>query len=128
MGYESKLYIVNKSRCLEIDCPRFCFQIAQYDLDYYPPIADLFREDNPESKYTDCGLYLDGDGDNQVIEDKYGDKLREASLKAVINVLKNTEDDPYKGYQRLPPLLAMLESFYEMRDIFKDLVVIHFGH
>jgi hypothetical protein len=122
MGYESRLYMVVKSSFPEH--PRFCWQIAQYDIAKFPPVSNLFRKGNPKSKFTDCGLYLDGRGDEPVTEDMYGDKLREASLETVIKVLKACEDS-YKAYQRFPPLLAMLESF---KGVFKDMVVIHFGH
>jgi hypothetical protein len=70
---------------------------------------------------------LKGDGDKQVTEDCYGDKLREASIETVIKVPRNPEDD-YKNHQRLPPLLAMLESFYTTWPAITKLAVIHFGH
>jgi hypothetical protein len=126
MSYESKLYVVVKSPHIESEYPRFCWQIAQYDIAWFPPIADLFREDSPKSRFTDCGLVL-SDRDNQITEDMYGDKLREADLETVINVLRNSEDQ-YKDHQRLPPLLAMLESFYVTWIDHKDMVVIHFGY
>jgi hypothetical protein len=112
---------------MDIMYPRFCWQIAQYDLGRFPPIANLFLKSNPESKFTDCGLYLAGDGDKQVTEDMYGDKLKEASIETVIKVLRNSEAQS-KDYQRLPPFLAMLESFYESWVPITNLTVIHFGH
>jgi hypothetical protein len=127
MSYESTLYVVEKSSAIESGEPRFCWQIARYDISCFPPIAYFFREDNPEVKFTDCGLYLDGNGDKQVTEDMYGDKLREASLEAVINVLKYFKFQHNK-FPRVIPLLTMIESFYEIRDKFKNMVVIHFGH
>jgi hypothetical protein len=127
MGYESTLYVVDKSNYFDTNYPRFCFQIVNYDLGRFPPIAELFGEDNPESKFTDCGLYLTGDGDKQVTEDCYGDKLREASIETVIKVLRNPEEQ-YKDHQRLPPILAMLESFYTTWPVITKLAVIHFGH
>jgi hypothetical protein len=126
MSYESTLYVVDKSNHIDAKYPRYCYQITNYDLGRFPPIADLFREDNPESKFTDCGLYLEGGGDKQVTEDCYGDKLKEASIETVIKVLRSPEAQA-KDYQRLPPLLAMLESFYTTWPIITNLVVIHFG-
>ena len=127
MSYESTLYIVVKAPCVYTDYPRFCWKIAQYDLGRFPPIADLFVKNNPESKFTDCGLYLDGKGDEQVTEDCYGDKLKEASIETVIKVLKSPEANTM-NHQRLPPLLAMLESFHTTWAGIKGLAVIHFGH
>jgi hypothetical protein len=124
MSYESKLYVVIKAAYYDTTYPRFCWQIAQYDLGGCPEIAKLFQKDNPNSECTDCGLYLDGNGNKQVIEDCYGSRLREANIETVIDVLKSHEVQS-QDYQRLPPLLAMLESF---RDNLKNVVVIHFGH
>jgi hypothetical protein len=124
LSYENKLYVVIKSAYYDTTYPRFCWQIAQYDLGGCPEIAELFQEDNSNSEFTDCGLFLDGDGDKQVTEDNYGSKLREANLETVIDVLKSHEVQS-QNYQRVPPLLAMLESF---RDNLKNVVVIHFGY
>jgi hypothetical protein len=126
MGYESTLYVVDKSPVIESGEPRFCWQIAQYDIARFPPIENLFSKSNPESKFTDCGLYIEGKK-GKWVEDMYGDKLKEASLETVIKVLRNPGDQ-YKDHQLLPPFLAMLESFYTTWPAITKLAVIHFGH
>jgi hypothetical protein len=124
MSYKSKLYVVIKFACYVPPYPRFCWQIAQYDLGECPEIAKLFQKDNSNSEFTDCGLYLDGNGSKQVTEDCHSSRLREANIETIIDVLKSHEVQS-QNYQRVPPLLAMLESF---RDNLKNVVVIHFGY
>jgi hypothetical protein len=75
-----------------------------------PRNCKSFQEDNPKSEFTDCGLYLDGIDDEQITEDRYGKRLREASFEGVIDVLKSHEVQS-RNYQCVPPLLAMFEAF-----------------
>ena len=124
MGYESKLYVVEKA---SYDSPsdkgmRYCMVIAMFDLCKYYPLSQAIS-DYPT---TDCYFYAD-DGDTKVLEDKYGDPLKEIPIEDVIEIL---EEDLYKGvnYRRIYPVLAALKSLKEHEEQWMNLAVLHYGY
>ena len=84
MGYESRLYVVDK-------CDKFSFEdrccgevIAMFNLCKVYSVSDKMRQ-YPE---TDCYIYA-ADGNTHIIEDGYGDIMREISIddaKALIEL------------------------------------------
>lgn len=123
MGYESRIYIVEKSTVYERDPQkRFATIVAMFDMCKYHRFSDFMRS----KPATDCYIYAD-DGNTKIIEDEYGESLKEASVSDVITVLEKCVKDG-EDYRRIFPLLAMLKSFEEHRKQWCDIVVLHFGH
>ena len=119
MGYESRLYIVEKSEFdYEEVGKRFAEVIAIYNASCFPAIADRLRQ----AEKTDCYIY---DGNEMILKDCYGKELREADLPFVIDIL---EEELSKGedYRRLKPLLYMLKGFEVEK--WGELVVLHYGY
>ena len=96
MGYESKLYIVNKRNKYDGDEKRYAQVIATYDMCKYYGFGDTFK------RKTDCFIYAD-DGNTKILEDCYGDELGEASIEDVIEFVKNNQ--MFETYRRNTPLL-----------------------
>lgn len=115
MGYESKLYIVDKTGvATDKDNKRWAEVIATFD---------LCRTNIDFSKFspTDCYFY---DGDERVVEDCYGDPIKEISISDMIELIENAmaRDD----YRRWQPCLGLLKGFTESQ--WTNLVVLHYGH
>lgn len=122
MGYESRLYVVEKGCINGIEDntkdKRWAELVATFDLCKDYNLTDQFR------KYpaTDCYFY---EGENAVVEDKYGDPLKEIPIADAIKIIK--EESEKSEYRRLKPCLALLEGF-DISQWGKDLVVLHFGY
>ena len=123
MGYESKLYVVEKSNTIFPDEEkRYCFVIAMFDLCKFYPLSKMLSQ-YPD---TDCYFYAD-DGDTQVLEDRYGSPLREIPIEDVIEILECDLDNG-STYRRIYPLLSMLKDFQSHRDRWGELAVLHYGY
>ena len=121
MGYESKLYIVEKSDHIdEIHGKRFAEAIATFDLSVFYELSDKFRH----KEKTDCYLYCEG---KVILVDNYGEELREANLPFVIDILEQALRDGI-DYRRIYPLLNMLRAFEDQREKWGELVVLHYGY
>lgn len=124
MGYESRIYIVEKTNCSwnENDDKKFARVLAVFDMACFRQLSDWFRN-KPATKHY---IYAD-DGNTQIIEDCYGDALKEASVKEVINrlekIIENGED-----YRRIFPLLATLKAFEAQSNHWGDIAVLHYGY
>ena len=60
---------------------------------------------------------------SKVIEDKYGDFIREINLATLIKILKKEDH----SYRHIPAIIGMLESVaLHMED--HNLIALHFGH
>ena len=128
MGYESKVYIVQKHNhymheMRNSKCMFFGEVVASFDMCKFPFPEFTQAFDKP----TDCYIFFDGDGDNEVLEDKYGVPLTEASVDMVINCLENLNDKT-DSYRRTLPLLAMLKAFKENESEWQNIVILHYGH
>lgn len=124
MGYESKLFVVEKSMMPyhERDGMQYCQVIAMFDLCKFYPLIDILNY-YPD---TNCYFYM-LDGNTRVYEDMYGDPLKEIPIADVIDVLEE-ELDKGENYRRIYPLLEMLKAFEEHRDQWHKVVVLHFGY
>ena len=121
MGYESRLYIVEKTDYINEELgKRFADDIARFDLSVFYELSDKFR--NKEK--TDCYIY---DGDEVILKDKYGEELREANLPFVIDILEKVLGEGI-DYRRIYPLLSMLRAFKDQREKWGELVVLHYGY
>lgn len=122
MGYESRIYVVDKKDPFIGDTECWGEIIAMFNMCKYPPIADFMRE-QPK---TNCYIFAD-DGNTKITEDKYDEPLTEASLDDVIKILvKELENGDC--YRRTSPLLNMLRGLNEKSYQFNNLVVLHYGY
>lgn len=124
MGYESKLYIVEKGYHRDDDSRVYAQVIATFDMCKCYFLSDVLTK---EPK-TNCYFYSDY-GNDRVVEDKYGDALTETSVDTVINILEEAIEMG-EEYRRIFPLLSMLKTFKEQQAENKwiNLVVLHYGH
>lgn len=137
MGYESKIYIVERHEINKrfdgapIDPPIVnALVVASYDLCKMgysnTEFFDAFRN---EIDYT---LWLPGCDDygnetmTDVDEDCYGEHMKSADIDELIEALKICEQRD--RYRRIPPLVAMLEAFAAEREQWDELQVVHYGY
>lgn len=120
MGYESKLYVVEKSKHLNDDGMVWGEVVAMFDLCKCYPVSDKMR------KYPNTNAYIYADdGDTKILEDKYGEKLKEIPIKDTIKIIKKAIKDD-SSYRRFKPCLKLLENFN--LDEWDELVVLHYGY
>ena len=126
MAYESRFYVVEKgfrasesTRDTAGDDKVWAEKIAMFDLCSVPYISNIIRNNY---KPTDCYIY---EGDEMLVDDKYGDPLIEVPLKDMIDILESTM--PRVGYyRRYLPFLMMLKGFIQGDYI--NLAVLHYGY
>lgn len=120
MGYESKFYIVEKSDMPnDRNSKKWAQGIASFDMCKIGAYSWLSRY--PETKYY---FYAD-DGNTEVVEDCYGEPLREIPINDLIDIIEN--DPELQGYRRIEPFLALLRGFDQSK-FNNNLVVLHYGH
>lgn len=126
MGYESKLYVVDKIGILPHNGKGYCRKIAMFDLcNCGQRLASKFYNSPEASVY-----FFDDSGEKEVLHDCYGKPLTEMSIEFVIEALQSEISDG-ETYRRLFPVLATLKVIKEQknRDIWDDdIVVLHYGH
>ena len=124
MGYESKLYVVEKSMYdfSRDNGMKYCEVIAMFDLCKFYPLS-MHIKNYPK---TECYFYAD-DGNTRVLEDRYGESLREIPIEDVIAIL---EEDLASGsdYRRIYPALALLKELENKKHQWNELVVLHYGY
>ena len=124
MGYESKLYVVDKRRIAhKIDGKEYVWGevIASFDLCKVYPVSDKMRE----YPITNCYIYAD-DGNTQILEDCYGEPLKEIPLDDAIGILEDAAG--LEDYRRYEPCIALLKGFKQSQWQWNNLVVLHYGH
>lgn len=123
MGYESKLFIVDKSKYSSSNIENgrhWCEIIAMFDLCKVYSVSDKMRK-YPE---TD-GYFYAYDSNTVITEDLYGDIMREIPIKDAIKIIEDAEKaEP--NYRRFKPCISLLKSFNENE--WENLVVLHYGH
>ena len=124
MGYESKIYIIEKTNYswAEENGMKYARVLAMFDVSKFYELSDWFRN-KPATKHY---IYAD-DGDTEIIEDRYGDTLKEASVKEVIDKLERIVENG-EDYRRIFPLLAALKAFESHSDQWDDIAVLHYGY
>lgn len=122
MGYESKIYIGEKSRIKDNDEMTYVQVIAMFNMCKMGNLINVF------DRKTDCYFYAD-DGNTKVLEDKYGDALTEAKIEDFIYVLEEAIDSG-ENYRRIFPLLSTLQTIYEQQKDGKweNIVLLHYGY
>ena len=123
MGYESRLYVVDKYKNMKNEDLGLVWSsvIAVYDLS---KAGEDFVRKVRAFPDTDCYVYAD-DGNTPIVEDRYGAKLKEIPLNEMIAILAY-EIRANSYYRRLKPILALLMAF-DPRD-WENLVVLHYGY
>lgn len=122
MGYESKIYIGEKSSLKDNNGMTYVQVIAMFDMCKMGNLINVF------DRKTDCYFYAD-DGNTKVLEDKYGDALTEAEIEDFIYVLEEAVDSG-ENYRRIFPLLSTLQTIYEQQKDgkWKNIVLLHYGY
>ena len=126
MGYESKIYIIEKTKYSwdEENGMKYARVLAMFDVSKFYELADWFSN-KPATKHY---IYAD-DGDTQIIEDRYGDTLKEASVKEVIDKLERiVAVENGVDYGRIFSLLAALKVFEEQSNHWGNIAVLHYGY
>ena len=126
MGYESKIYIIEKTKYSwdEENGMKYARVLAMFDVSKFYELAEWFSN-KPATKHY---IYAD-DGDTQIVEDRYGDTLKEASVKEVIDKLERiVEAENEIDYRRIFPLLAALKAFESHSNQWEDIAVLHYGY
>ena len=85
-------------------------------------LSDWFRN-KPATKHY---IYAD-DGDTQIVEDRYGDTLKEASVEEVVEKLERIVENG-EDYRRIFPLLAALKAFESHSNQWGNIAVLHYGY
>ncbi len=120
MGYESKLYVIEKCNILlPDDKHKYADVIAAFDLCKCGLHRRQFRD-------TEYAFYAD-DGNTLVTEDCYGDTLGELTVDEVIKLIEQ-QQATCPEYRRWNPCLTMLRSFSREQYKWHNLAVLHFGH
>ena len=124
MGYESKIYIVEKTNysLVEENGMKYARVLAMFDVSKFYELSDWFRNKPATRHYI-----FDDDGDTQIIEDRYEDTLKEASVKEVIDRLEKIVENG-ENYRRIFPLLAALKAFESHSNQWGDIGVLHYGY
>ena len=120
MGYESRVFIVNRS---EIERKNGIYVYAEKIADIkmssmYNGFTDLFN------KKVDYELYID-DKDNPTQTDKYGDVMTYTDCKTVIGYLEKLIADG-ENYRRLTLLLGLLKGIDETQ--WNNIQIVHYGY
>ncbi len=122
MSYESRIYIVEKSRNIGDNGKRFGEVIAKFNLSCIRNISNNLRN----LPATDCYIYADV-SETQIIEDNYGETLKECTPAHLINLIEK-EIENGEDYRRLFPILATLKAIEERRKQWGDIVCLHYGY
>lgn len=117
MGYESRLYIVNKSS-IKDEKGYWADLIASFNLSC---VSNLMLQGVKDAKDTDA-YFLEGG--SFIYKDKYDKKLKEIPLKEMITMISNAMQ--YDDYRRYKPCLSLLMGFNEKE--WDNLVVLHYGY
>lgn len=137
MGYESRLYVINKSTTstvvyngeliYDIEDERYAKgkpmfwgeKIAMFNLCKVYDVVDAIKDYSA----TNAFIFADN-GNDLIVEDLYGEPLTEIPLKDMIQILEKAS----KGdrYRRWNPCIQMLKGFnpYE----WDNLVVLHYSY
>lgn len=124
MGYETKLYVVSKLSKFPDEEMGYAQVIAMFNMSKCYFLSNVLR-DEPK---TDCYFYAD-DGNTCVLEDRYGEPLKETTVEKVVELL---EDAIAHGedYRRIFPLLSALKTIEEQQKNgwWKDIAILHYGY
>lgn len=124
MGYESRIYIVEKFDDVMIYDDGKCFAqiISMFNMCKIPTLSNVLRY----KPVTNCYIYAD-DGSTRILEDCYGEPLKESTIKSVIDALEKAIENG-ECYWRIYPLLSTLQTIEECGLGNSSIVVLHYGY
>ena len=132
MGYESKIYIVERSEYTDKKTGKLyvsALKIASCDLCVMGNNSAFYGVfDRP----IDFDMFLPGVDEHgrEIMEfsrsDCYGETLKMCDLPALLDVLKQAEAREH--YRRLPPLIAMLQAFVDGAEEWGKLKAVRYAH
>lgn len=119
MGYESRLYVVNKSHIKDGE-KVWAEKVAMFEL------CKTYTVSGQLDKYPTTNVYIySDDGNTRIEEDMYGELLKEIPIDDMISILEGAMQK--EKYRRYAPCLAMLRGF-DKNEWGDNLVVLHYGH
>lgn len=122
MGYESRLYIVDKTSIYDHDKNMVLGEvIAMFNFSKVDPVTNKFFN-YPD---TDTYIYSD-DGNTRILEDSYGEKLKEIPIDDAIKIIEKAAEENHWNYRRWEPILGLLKGFNKKK--WSNLVVLHYGY
>ena len=121
MGYESRLYIADRRviPAAKEGCDDWIYaeQIAQFNMCCMEmSFRTLFK--NP------VDFDFTGENDEDLTEDKYGEKVKYSDVQPVIEWFKEAQKRQH--YRRAVPLVAFLEALKP--EEWEHLIIIHYGY
>lgn len=120
MGYESRLYVVQKTTSMSYNSSlRWAEKIAVFDLCKVPAVSCKMRA----YKATDAFVYAD-DGNTEITMDDCGEPLKEIPVSDAIVILEAAAER--ENYWRYRPCIAFLKAVQEEKQ--EDVVVLHYGY
>lgn len=122
MGYESTIYIVEKTKVCDPDGKYYAIEIAKFDLGKILNISKFLIN----AKITDCYIYAD-DGNTRILEDRYGCPLTECTPDYLLDLLTREVDGGDK-YRLYPLLIATLKTITQNPKYWKNVVCLHYGY
>ena len=119
MGYESKLFFVQKTRNFtEKNGKTFGIVQAMVDIHKFESVAAMFENE------ADTFIYQPLDGNVTVDVDKYGNGLKQMALSIFIDKLGQIGG--WGQYVHTQAAMTMALTYY---NVFKDdMVVLHYGY
>jgi hypothetical protein len=120
MGYESRLYVINKSTLAEdINGKKMYWAevVATFNLCVAGTVIEMCEY--PETDAYFC------DGNILVTEDKYGEPLKEVPVKDAIEIISKAAKQEH--YRRFEPCLNLLKGF-DLSEWGGNLAVLHYGY
>lgn len=123
MGYESKLYVIEKTSVGQYISGKTMYYaqlICIFDLGKCYHVSNAMRE------YPNTNSYIYSDDDAKILEDKYGNALTEIPLKDAINIIEAAQSKD--NYRRYVPALAALKALEANKDSWGELVILHYGY
>ncbi len=122
MGYESRLYVVDKGNLYDPNINMIYGEvIAVFDLSRVYPVSYKLRG------YPETNVYIySADGNTRIIEDKYGERLTEIPIDDAIKIIEKAAEEDHWNYRRWKPVLGLLKGF--KKEEWSNLVVLHYGY
>lgn len=121
MGYESRIFVVNRSELERSNDTPYVFaeKIADIKMSkMYNGFTDLF------DKKVDYELYIDNENESTQT-DKYGDVMTYTNCQTVIDYLEKLMADG-ENYRRLSLLLGLIKGIDENQ--WDEIQIVHYGY
>ena len=125
MGYENRFYIVEKKPNLgkdEIIKPYWGKVIMIFNMGKLSGFEDLVK------KYPVTNCFIYDDHDNMILEDSYGDPLREIPIKEVINEIYELIKMGITDYKVKSFVQVLSTINYSIDASQRSIICLHYGY